>query len=129
MSSNKVLLVDDEELTAKYFKKIMQNKGIEVDYYTSLDELREHYPELSNYKTVFVDLKLDKNGWHAHGKDILREMINISDLPFYVVWTAFGDCPEATECLEMGASLVVRKDGDMEKLFALVNHIDKAYIP
>lgn len=125
----KVLLVEDEVMTVKQFKRVMEKFDVQVDSYNSIDELRQHYCELDDYKTVFVDLKLDKNGWHSRGKDILNEMVSITDKPFYVIWTAFGECPEAEECLNNGASLVIAKDGNVRKLSTLVHYINKTYEP
>jgi len=126
---SKVLLVEDEKLAAKYFKRALESHNIEVDYYESLEELREHYGDLNQYKMVFVDLRLDKNGWHIGGKDVLKEMLDVSDMPFYVIWTAYGECPEARECLNIGASLIMSKDGNSDKILELAGHIDKTYEP
>jgi len=127
--TSKILLVEDETTSAKYLKQSLRSYGIGVDYYENIEDLRDNYKNLNDYKVVFIDVRLDKNGWNVSGKDILKEMLNVSDIPFYVIWTAYGTCLEAEECLEMGASLIMSKDGNVIKIYELANYIDKLYEP
>lgn len=122
-----VLLIEDDEITAKCLKKVLAEQNIGVDHFTNVENLREAYKNLEKYEMVFVDLMLTKGGWNYSGKDLLREMIRITDIPFYIIWTGYGWCADAEECLSIGASLVVKKNGDMDKLKNLVRHISNSY--
>lgn len=125
---SKVLLIEDEEFAINYFKKKMAEHDIEVDSCNNIKELRNNYCNLKDYKVVFIDLKIGDDGMCSKSVDILKEMMKVTDKPFYVVWTAFGEFDQAEKCLEAGASLIVKKDGDIDKLLSLVNYIGKAYV-
>lgn len=117
---SKILLIESDKPVIKRFIKTMKNSNIEVDHCASLTELKSKLSHLDDYTIILVDMEY---------KESLNEMINLTDLPFYIMWTNSNKCSPAVEkCLDIGASLFMRKDQDMHKLVILVKHVEKAYI-
>jgi DNA-binding NtrC family response regulator len=120
LRTNKILLIERDKPIINSFKKAMADNNIGVDHCTTIDELKKMFTRLNDYEVVLVDIEY---------KSILNEMIGMSDKPFYIMWANDNQCDsEIEECLNIGASLFMKKDKDMNKVVSLVKHIEKAYI-
>lgn len=115
----RVLLVEDEDKTVKYFKIALQKKGIGVTSFESLEELRKEYDRLQDYDLIVIDLRLDRNGWNISGRTLLKEMYARCPKPLYVIWSAYVDTEQGYDALQDGATLVLFKDGNINKFIDL----------
>ena len=123
--THRVLLVEDEENAVKYCKLVMQRYGIEVVSFASISALRGHYDHLHEYNVVLVDIRL--TGWGVSGKEVIAEMYQRCPTPIYIVWSVWGSSPDADECLNNGASFVLRKKGDAITVAKMISSLDRHY--
>lgn len=127
----RVLLIEDEPLTIKYMTKVLNRRGIDVIAPRSLADLRQMYRDLPLFRIVLLDLALEikppEKLWGIRGGQLLREMMAVSDLPIYIILTAYGQTAEANACYELGANLVLSKPCDHDQVADLVINIEASY--
>lgn len=127
----RILLIEDEPLTIKYMTKVLDKRGIEVVAPKSLAGLRDMYRDLHQFRIVLLDLALEikppEKLWGIRGGQLLREMMAVSDMPIYIILTAYGQTAEANQCIEMGANLILSKPCDHDQVADLVLNIEASY--
>lgn len=117
---SKILLIEKDKPIINSFKKAMIDNGIKVDHCINSIQVNRKLECLEDYEVILVDIEF---------KDQLEKMLSITDKPFYVMWTNDYECsPEIENCLNLGASLYLKKDEDMNKLVSLVKKVKEAYI-
>jgi two-component system NtrC family response regulator len=115
MSSNRILVVDDDSSLRSIMKMQLEEAGYEVslasDGAEAYDLLREIRPQL-----VITDLKMPTSGL-----DLLR-LISAEEIPpTLIIVTAFGTVETAVQAMKMGAYDYVTKPLDFEELVLVVH--------
>jgi two-component system NtrC family response regulator len=115
MSSNRILVVDDDSSLRSVMKMQLEEAGYQVwlasDGAEAYDLLREIRPQL-----VISDLKMPTGGL-----ELLR-LISTEDIPpTFIIITAFGTVETAVQAMKMGAYDYVTKPLDFEALVLVVN--------
>jgi two-component system NtrC family response regulator len=115
MSSNRILVVDDDSSLRSVMKMQLEEAGYQVwlasDGAEAYDLLREIRPQL-----VISDLKMPTGGL-----ELLR-LISTEDVPpTFIIITAFGTVETAVQAMKMGAYDYVTKPLDFEALVLVVN--------
>ncbi|MBN9617238.1 MAG: DNA-binding response regulator [Acidobacteriales bacterium 59-55] len=115
MSSNRILVVDDDSSLRSVMKMQLEEAGYQVtlasDGAEAYDLLREIRPQL-----VISDLKMPTGGL-----ELLR-LISAEEIPpTLIIITAFGTVETAVQAMKMGAYDYVTKPLDFEALVLVVN--------
>jgi len=120
----KILVIDDEEMTVQLISILLERRGYEViKAYRAEDGLRAAYrthPDL-----ILLDIMMpDMDGW-----EVCRRLRELSDVPV-VFLTAKDDVRDVVRGLEMGADDYVVKPYDNDELVARVRaHLRRAPKP
>ena len=115
MSSNRILVVDDDSSLRSVMKMQLEEAGYQVtlasDGAEAYDLLREIRPQL-----VISDLKMPTGGL-----ELLR-LVSAEEIPpTLIIITAFGTVETAVQAMKMGAYDYVTKPLDFEALVLVVN--------
>ena len=115
MSSNRILVVDDDSSLRSVMKMQLEEAGYQVtlasDGAEAYDLLRETRPQL-----VISDLKMPTGGL-----ELLRLVSAEEVPPTLIIITAFGTVETAVQAMKMGAYDYVTKPLDFEALVLVVN--------
>ncbi len=115
MSSNRILVVDDDSSLRSIMKMQLEEAGYQVslasDGIEAYDRLRETRPQL-----VITDLKMPTSGL-----DLLRRISADDVQPTLIIITAFGTVETAVEAMKLGAYDYVTKPLDFEELVLVVH--------
>jgi DNA-binding NtrC family response regulator len=115
MSSNRILVVDDDSSLRSVMKMQLEEAGYQValacDGAEAYDRLREIRPQL-----VITDLKMPTSGL-----DLLRRISSDEIQPTLIIITAFGTVETAVEAMKLGAYDYVTKPLDFEELVLVVH--------
>ncbi len=120
----KILVIDDEEMTVQLISMLLERRGFEViKAYRAEDGLRKAYrthPDL-----ILLDIMMpDMDGW-----EVCRRLRELSDVPI-VFLTAKDDVRDVVKGLEMGADDYVVKPYDNNELVARIKaHLRRAPRP
>lgn len=122
--AEKILVIDDEELTMQLISILLERRGYEViKAYRAEDGLRKAYrnhPDL-----ILLDIMMpDMDGW-----EVCRRLRELSDVPI-IFLTAKDDVRDVVKGLEMGADDYIVKPYDNNELAARVKtHLRRAPKP
>ena len=121
--ADKILIIDDEEMTVHLLTILLEKRGFEVIKALSAEEgLRKayrHQPDL-----VLLDIMPDMDGW-----DVCKRLREMSDMPIIFI-TAKDDTKDVVRGLEMGADDYILKPYDNDELVARVRaHLRRAPKP
>jgi len=122
--AEKILVIDDEEVTVKLIGMLLEKRGFEViRAYRAEDGLRKAYrthPDL-----ILLDIMMpDMDGW-----EVCRRLRELSDVPI-VFLTAKDDVRDVVKGLEMGADDYIVKPYDNDELVARIRaHLRRAPKP
>ncbi len=122
--SEKILVIDDEEITVNLMSLLLERKGFEVIKAMGAEEgLRKayrHQPDL-----VLLDIMMpEMDGW-----EVCKRLRDMSDVPI-IFLTARGDTRDVVHGLELGADDYVPKPFDNDELIARIRaHLRRAPKP
>jgi DNA-binding response OmpR family regulator len=122
--AEKILVIDDEEMTVQLIAMLLERRGYEViRAYRAEDGLRQAYrthPDL-----ILLDIMMpDMDGW-----EVCRRLRELSDVPV-VFLTAKDDVRDVVKGLEMGADDYIVKPYDNDELVARIRaHLRRAPKP
>ncbi len=122
--SDKILIIDDEEMTVHLLTLLLEKRGFEViKAFAADDGLRKayrHQPDL-----VLLDIMMpDMDGW-----DVCKRLREMSDMPIIFI-TAKDDTKDVVRGLEMGADDYIVKPYDNDELVARIRaHLRRAPKP
>ena len=122
--SEKILVIDDEEITVNLIGLLLERKGFEIIKANGAEEgLRKayrHQPDL-----VLLDIMMpDMDGW-----EVCKRLRDMSDVPI-IFLTARGDIRDIVRGLELGADDYVPKPFDNDELIARIRaHLRRAPKP
>lgn len=115
MSSNRILVVDDDSSLRSIMKMQLEEAGYQValasDGAEAYDKLSEIRPQL-----VITDLKMPTSGL-----DLLRRISSEDIQPTLIIVTAFGTVETAVQAMKLGAYDYVTKPLDFEELVLVVH--------
>jgi two-component system NtrC family response regulator len=115
MSSNRILVVDDDSSLRSIMKMQLEEAGYQVsiasDGAEAYDKLCEIRPQL-----VITDLKMPTSGL-----DLLRRISSEDTQPTLIIITAFGTVETAVQAMKLGAYDYVTKPLDFEELVLVVH--------
>jgi two-component system NtrC family response regulator len=115
MSSNRILVVDDDSSLRSIMKMQLEEAGYQValacDGAEAYDKLCEIRPQL-----VITDLKMPTSGL-----DLLRRISSEEIQSTLIIITAFGTVETAVEAMKLGAYDYVTKPLDFEELVLVVH--------
>lgn len=115
MSSNRILVVDDDSSLRIIMKMQLEEAGYQValasDGAEAYDKLREIKPQL-----VITDLRMPTSGL-----DLLRRISSEDIQPTLIIITAFGTVETAVQAMKLGAYDYVTKPLDFEELVLVVH--------
>jgi two-component system KDP operon response regulator KdpE len=120
----KILVIDDEELTVHLIAMLLERRGYEViRAYRAEEGLRQAYrthPDL-----ILLDIMMpDMDGW-----EVCRRLRELSDVPI-IFLTAKDDVRDVVKGLEMGADDYIVKPYDNDELVARIRaHLRRAPKP
>ncbi len=106
-STNKILLVEDEDAILFAFKKILSIPSVSVDTAQSLDEARAHL-ESSEYDAVIADLRLS-DATTIEGFDVIRATRRLQTRCTIIILTAYGKSDTREKVFELGANYYLEK--------------------
>lgn len=115
MSSNRILVVDDDSSLRSVMKMQLEEAGYQVslasDGAEAYDKICEIRPQL-----VITDLKMPTSGL-----DLLRRISSEDIQPTLIIVTAFGTVETAVQAMKLGAYDYVTKPLDFEELVLVVH--------
>src|SRR5579883_1539647 len=115
MSTNRILVVDDDSSLRSVMKMQLEEAGYHVslasDGAEAYEKLRDIRPQL-----VITDLKMPTSGL-----DLLRRIADEDIQPTLIIITAFGTVETAVEAMKLGAYDYVTKPLDFEELVLVVH--------
>ncbi len=116
--SNRVLVIDDDELVCQSLRKILVKFGYETEFITnadqSLDKIEEFYPDV-----VILDIYLTS----ANGLDVLKNIHSkFLNLPVVMI-TAYADVNIAVKALKLGATDFLLKPLDLDQLKIIIERV------
>jgi two-component system NtrC family response regulator len=115
MSSNRILVVDDDSSLRSVMKMQLEEAGYQVslasDGAEAYDKICEIRPQL-----VITDLKMPTSGL-----DLLRRISAEDIQPTLIIVTAFGTVETAVQAMKLGAYDYVTKPLDFEELVLVVH--------
>ncbi len=104
---NKILIIEDENLTAKSVKEALEINGMKanvaVDGIEGLELLRQE-----EYDLVLLDLKLPK----LSGVEVLKEIRKVRPYIFVIVYTNFSIFADIKTLTNIGVDGYVNKGAD-----------------
>lgn len=122
--AEKILVIDDEEMTVQLIVMLLERRGYEViKAYRAEEGLRQAYrthPDL-----ILLDIMMpDMDGW-----EVCRRLRELSDVPI-IFLTAKDDVRDVVKGLEMGADDYIVKPYDNDELVARIRaHLRRAPKP
>ena len=120
---NKILIVEDESMTAKIVKEALNIQGMEADIAEDgekgLGLIRER-----DYDLILLDLKMPK----LSGEEVLREIRKIRPYAFVIIYTNFSEFADIKALTNIGIDGYVNKGADAD-LNELINMIKDKLAP
>ncbi|MGM0370838.1 MAG: response regulator transcription factor [Bacillota bacterium] len=112
MTTDKILIVEDEEKIARFLELELEHEGYEVeiayDGRTALEQIEDN-----NYSLVLLDIMLPK----LNGMEVCRRVRKNSEMPI-IMLTAKDDTMDKVMGLDLGAYDYMTKPFDIEELLA-----------
>ena len=117
MEMNKVLVIEDEMMTAKNVKAAFELNGIETETAENGEEGLRLVKE-KDYDLILLDLKMPK----MSGEEVLKEIRKIRPYVFVVIYTNFSDFIDIEALANIGIDGYVNKgpDADLQELVNIV---------
>lgn len=117
MEMNKVLVIEDEMMTAKNVKAAFELNGIETETAENGEEGLRLVRE-KDYDLILLDLKMPK----MSGEEVLKEIRKIRPYVFVVIYTNFSDFTDIKALANIGIDGYVNKgpDADLQELVNIV---------
>ncbi len=114
--SNKILIVDDDELLNNSLNAVLTRTGYEVVSVLKGEEAFQHVVDFQP-DVLLLDLYLGT----VTGLDILQKLRNENNETPVILITAFSDVNSAVRAIKLGAEDFVLKPLDLEQLEILIN--------
>lgn len=114
---NKVLIIEDEAMTAKTVREALELNGMKTEVAEN-GEIGLKLVKEKEYDLILLDLKMPK----MSGEEVLREIKKIRPYVFVVVYTNFSDFADLKVLTNIGIDGYVNKgaDADLKELVDIV---------
>lgn len=114
---NKVLIIEDEAMTAKTVKEALELNGMETEVAEN-GEIGLRLVKEKEYDLILLDLKMPK----MSGEDVLKGIREIRPYVFVVIYTNFSDFTDLKALTNIGIDGYVNKgaDADLKELVDIV---------
>ncbi len=120
---NKILIIEDELMTATTVKEALELNGINADIaedgMKGLDLIKKN-----DYDLILLDLKMPK----LSGEEVLKEIRKIRPYVFVIVYTNFSEFADIKALVNIGIDGYVNK-GPASNLQELINKIKEKLEP
>lgn len=120
---NKILVIEDELMTAKAVKEALELNEMEVeiaeDGIKGLDLIKKN-----DYDLILLDLKMPK----LSGEEVLKEIKKIRPYVFVIIYTCFSEFADIKALANIGIDGYINKGPDSD-LKELVNMIKEKLEP
>lgn len=114
---NKILIIEDEPMTAKAVKEALELNGmiaeIAEDGMKGLELIKKN-----DYDLILLDLKMPK----LSGEDVLKEIRKIRPYVFVIIYTNFSEFADIKVLANIGIDGYVNKgpDSDLKELINII---------
>lgn len=115
---NKILIVEDESMTAKVVKEALEMNGIEADIAED-GEKGLNLAKEKDYDLILLDLKMPK----LSGEEVLKEIRKIRPYTFVIIYTNFTEFTDLKTLANIGIDGYINKgpEADLGELLAMIN--------
>ncbi|MBS1257088.1 MAG: Regulatory protein AtoC [Candidatus Scalindua arabica] len=120
MGIEKILVVDDDDLSRSYLSEALQRDGYSVDNACDGQEAVSMV-EKQNYDLVFLDMRMPKMG----GLKVLERVKKTSKETTVVIMTAYGSIESAVEAMQKGAYEYIIKPFSLDNIELLLKRIQE----
>lgn len=114
MSKIKILLVEDDETTAKWLNDFLEDRNFIIEFVSTITDAIS-YIKNNNFDIVILDLNLPD----FHGFELLKSIRNVKQVPIIVV-SAYNDTQTKVQAFKYGAMDYMTKPIDFEELEARI---------
>lgn len=114
---NKILIVEDEKMTAEAVKEALELNGMSAeiaeDGIRGIEKVKE-----TEYDLILLDLKMPK----LSGEDVLKEIRKIRPYVLVIIYTNFSEFADIKALANIGIDGYVNKgpDADLEELVEMI---------
>ena len=115
-----VLVVDDDEVTRKLLKEVLEKEGYGIQLAESGEEARQ-WIEKENYAIILSDIRM----FEVSGMMLLKEVKNFKKLSLVILMTGFGSMEGAVDAIQEGAYDYVSKPFQIDDLKLLMTKASK----
>ena len=120
MSIEKILVVDDDDLSRSYLSEALQRNDYSVDNACDGQEAVSMV-EKQNYDLVFLDMRMPRMG----GLKVLERVKKTSKETTVVIMTAYGSIESAVEAMQKGAYEYIIKPFSLDNIEQLLKRIQE----
>jgi len=115
MASERILVVDDEELVRWSFDQALTEQGYKVDLAANGEEALEKFNR-RRFDLVILDIKLPG----IDGIEVLKRIREVDKDALVIMITAHGGVESAVQCMKLGAFHYVQKPFEFDEVKLLV---------
>ena len=120
---NRILIVEDENMTARVVKKALELNNMEVEIAENGEEGINLIKE-REYDLILLDLKMPKMG----GEEVLKIIRQVRPYVFVIIYTNFSEFTDIKALVNIGIDGYINKGADAD-LQELVNMIKEKLEP
>ena len=120
MNIERILVVDDDDLSRSYLSEALQRNGYSVDNACDGQEAVSMV-EKQNYDLVFLDMRMPRMG----GLKVLERVKKTSKETTVVIMTAYGSIESAVEAMQKGAYEYIIKPFSLDNIELLLKRIQE----
>ena len=120
MSIEKILVVDDDDLSRGYLSEALQRNGYSVDNASDGQEA-VGMTDKQNYDMIFLDMRMPRMG----GMKVLERVKKTSKETTVVIMTAYGSIESAVEAMQKGAYDYIIKPFSVDNIELLLKRVQE----
>ncbi|MCP4274721.1 MAG: response regulator, partial [Gammaproteobacteria bacterium] len=120
MSIEKILVVDDDDLSRGYLSEALQRNGYSVDNASDGQEAVS-LTDKQNYDMIFLDMRMPRMG----GMKVLERVKKTSKETTIVIMTAYGSIESAVEAMQKGAYDYIIKPFSVDNIELLLKRVQE----
>ena len=120
MSIEKILVVDDDDLSRGYLSEALQRNGYSVDNASDGQEA-VNLTDKQNYDMLFLDMRMPRMG----GMKVLERVKKTSKETTVVIMTAYGSIESAVEAMQKGAYDYIIKPFSVDNIELLLKRVQE----
>ncbi|MGR3292818.1 MAG: sigma-54-dependent transcriptional regulator [Candidatus Scalindua sp.] len=120
MSIEKILVVDDDDLSRGYLSEALKRNGYSVDNASDGQEAVS-LTDKQNYDMIFLDMRMPRMG----GMKVLERVKKTSKETTVVIMTAYGSIESAVEAMQKGAYDYIIKPFSVDNIELLLKRVQE----